>query len=153
MFRVKYELHYIIYRMKSSDGKNVLVGTTLKVYRFIFRSGRPVGVRDVQRGLGLSSPSVALYHINKLVEAGLLREEDGGYVVDRRVFENMIRVRRMIIPFQAAYGSFFITTFLIFVTLLRPEEVTSTYVFALAVNFAAILISLYECFRALRRGI
>lgn len=137
----------------TDDKGNVLVGTTLKVYRFMFRAGQPVGVRDVQRGLGLSSPSVALYHISKLVEAGLVREEGGGYVVDKRVFENMIRVRRMIIPFQATYTSFFITTFMIFLTLLKPENVTSTYVFALAVNSVAILVSLYECLRALRKGI
>lgn len=137
----------------TDDKGNVLVGTTLKVYRFMFRAGQPVGVRDVQRGLGLSSPSVALYHISKLVEAGLVREEGGGYVVDKRIFENMIRVRRMIIPFQATYTSFFITTFIIFLTLLKPENVTSTYVFALAVNSVAILVSLYECLRALRKGI
>lgn len=137
----------------TDDKGNVLVGTTLKVYRFMFRAGQPVGVRDVQRGLGLSSPSVALYHISKLVEAGLVREEGGGYVVDKRVFENMIRVRRMVIPFQATYTSFFITTFIIFLTLLKPENVTSTYVFALAVNSVAILVSLYECLRALRKGI
>lgn len=140
-------------RRLADDKGEILVGTTLKVYRSMFRAGQPVGVRDVQRGLGLSSPSVALYHISKLVEAGLVREEGGGYVVDKRVFENMIRVRRMIIPFQATYTSFFITTFMIFLTLLKPENVTSTYVFALAVNSVAILVSLYECLRALRKGI
>lgn len=140
-------------RRLADDKGEILVGTTLKVYRFMFRAGQPVGVRDVQRGLGLSSPSVALYHISKLVEAGLVREEGGGYVVDKRIFENMIRVRRMIIPFQATYTSFFITTFMIFLTLLKPENVTSTYVFALAVNSVAILVSLYECLRALRKGI
>lgn len=69
------------------------------------------------------------------------------------MFENMIRVRRMIIPFQATYASFFITTFIVYLTLLRPENFTSTYVFGLAVNFAAILVSLYECLRASKKSI
>lgn len=138
---------------KSTDRECVLAGTTLKVYRFIFRQGRPVGVRDIQRGLGLSSPSVALYHIRKLVDAGLVREDSEGYVVDKIMFENMIRVRRMIIPFQATYASFFATTLIVYLTLLRPENFTSTYVFGLTVNFAAILFSLYECLRAFKKSI
>ncbi len=46
--------------MKSErDEEDVLKGTTLKVYRFIYRQGKPMGIHDVQRGLTLSSPSVA----------------------------------------------------------------------------------------------
>ena len=36
-----------------------LRGKTLKVYLYVLKQGKPVGVREVQRELGFSSPSVA----------------------------------------------------------------------------------------------
>ena len=47
-----------------------LRGKTLKVYLYILRQGKAVGVREVQRELGLSSPSVAFHHIEKLKTLG-----------------------------------------------------------------------------------
>ncbi|MFI5421405.1 MAG: hypothetical protein ACHQ1H_10605, partial [Nitrososphaerales archaeon] len=87
-----------------------LGGTTLRVYRYLYRQAKPLGVHDVQRGLGLSSFSVAQYHIKKLLAAGLIREEVAGYVVDRILFENMIRIRRSVIPLQLGYSAFFATS-------------------------------------------
>lgn len=63
-----------------------LKGTTLRVYRHLFKAGKPVSVGDIRRGLDLSSVSVAQYHVKKLLELGLIREEQGGYVVDKVVF-------------------------------------------------------------------
>jgi predicted transcriptional regulator len=133
------------------DESNILRGTTLRVYNFMFKMGKPIGIHELQRGLGLSSPSLALYHINKLVQAGLIREQNKGYVVDKIVFANMIRIKRALIPFQTTYTVFFTVTLMILLTYLRPLEVTSTYVFALVVNSVAILTSLYEVIRALRK--
>ncbi len=134
----------------SEDQKDyVLKGTTLRVYRYMYRTGTPLGIHDVQRGLELSSPSVAEYHIRKLARAGLIQEREGGYTVDRVIFENMIRIRRTVIPFQTTYGTFFAVTLVILLVLLRPTTMTSTYVFAVAVNVAALLISIYEALRTL----
>ena len=134
----------------SEDQKDyVLKGTTLRVYRYMYRTGTPLGIHDVQRGLELSSPSVAEYHIRKLAGAGLIQEREGGYTVDRVMFENMIRIRRTVIPFQTTYGTFFAVTLVILLVLLRPTTMTSTYVFAVAVNVAALLISIYEALRTL----
>jgi predicted DNA-binding transcriptional regulator len=131
--------------------EDVLKGTTLRVYRLIYRQGRPMGVHDVQRGLQLSSPSVAQYHIKKLLGAGLIREGQDGYVIDRIIFENMIRVRRALIPLQATYSIFFASTLVVMLTLLRPPSITSVYIFALIVNCVALAISLYDVSRALRK--
>src|SRR5579871_6905884 len=102
---------------------NVLRGTTLRIYRFMYREGRPLGLHEIQRALGLSSASIPQYHINKLIKAGLVKEEanGGGYYVDRLVFENMIRIRRSLIPFQTTYTIFFCTTREILLIALRPE--------------------------------
>ena len=137
-----------------SSGDDVLRGTTLRIYRFMYREGRPLGLHEIQRALGLSSASIPQYHINKLIKAGLVKEEDGGggYYVDRLVFENMIRIRRSLIPFQTTYTIFFSTTLVILLTVLRPQQgVTSLFLFATAINVAAIFIFASQAYRTLRR--
>lgn len=53
-----------------------LKGNTLRVYVYALKRKR-VGVREVQRSLRLSNPSLAQYHLNKLKELALLKEEGG----------------------------------------------------------------------------
>jgi hypothetical protein len=62
-----------------------LEGITLKVYLYIAKAGKPVGTREVTRGLTLSSPSVAYRHLEKLDDLGLLaKNELGEYTVKGR---------------------------------------------------------------------
>ena len=84
-----------------------LKGTTYRVYRYMYRAGKPVRVNDVQRDLKLSSPSVAQYHLKKLLRLGLVKEVPEGYAIDKVIYENMVRIGRVTIPFQAAYIAFF----------------------------------------------
>ena len=107
-----------------SEQKDVLRGLTLKVYRFILKNDKPVGIREVQRALNLSSPTLALYHINKLEEAGLIRKELNGYVVDRVVLENLVRFRRILIPRNLFYMIFLISSLVMLVVFLRPPILT-----------------------------
>lgn len=131
---------------------NLLNSTTMRVYRYLYKQGgKPVGVHDVQTGLALSSPSLAHYHIRKLVDEGLAKEVDGGYVVDKVIFENMIRIRRAVIPFQTTYLFLFVATIAIMLTVFRPPVISEVYVFALLVNVLAIGIFLFEVVRALRQ--
>ena len=130
---------------------NDLNNTTQRVYRFIYKQGgKPVGVHEVQNGLALSSPSLAHYHIRKLVEQGLAREVAGGYVVDKLIFENMIRIRRSVIPFQTTYLALFVSTFLIMLTVFR-SEISGVYIFALIVNAMAIGVFLFETVKSIKQ--
>lgn len=135
-------------------GKNVdrpddaLRGLTLKVYKFILKNDRPVGIREVQRALGLSSPTLALYHINKLEEAGLVKKELNGYVADRIILRNLIRFRKVLIPRNFFYTVFFVTSLVFLVALLRPPILTREYIFSLAVVSAAVATSVYDTIRA-----
>jgi len=137
------------------DGKildepdDVLRGLTLKVYRFILKNNRPIGIREVQRALGLSSPTLALYHINKLEEAGLVRRELNGYVADRIILRNLIRFRKVLIPRNFFYTVFFVTSLIFLVVLLRPPILTREYIFSLAVVSVAVATSVYETIKAL----
>jgi DNA-binding transcriptional ArsR family regulator len=133
------------------ESKDVLRGLTLKVYRFILRQDRPVGIREVQRALSLSSPTLALYHINKLEEAGLVKKELDGYVVDRVILENVVRFRRFLIPRNFFYTVFFATSLSFLIIFLRPPIITSEYVFALAVITIATATSAYETIRVLSK--
>ncbi len=134
----------------SSGSDNPLGGTTLRVYRYLYKTGKPLGIHDVQRGLGLSSASVAEYHLKKLLRDGLIKEGGSGYIVDRVMFENMVRLGRWVLPFQATYAAFFVTTLAMLVTIFRPTTLTSSYVFALMVNIVALGVSVYETWKAAR---
>lgn len=133
--------------MSGNRTDDILEGTTRKVFRFIYRQHKPVGIHDVQRGLGLSSPSVAHYHIGKLLKARLVKEDGDGYVVDKAVFESMIRIRKTVLPLQTAYAVFFLTALLILVTFLRPIQISPTYVFALFVVLIALAISIIQAYK------
>jgi len=132
-----------------SESDDVLRGLTLKVYRFILKNDRPVGVREVQRGLKLSSPTLALYHINKLEEAGFIKKELNGYTADRIVLKNLIRLRRVLIPRNFFYTVFFVTSLIFLVVFLKPPILTREYIFALGVISVAAATSVYETIKAL----
>ncbi|MDG7002006.1 MAG: winged helix-turn-helix transcriptional regulator, partial [Nitrososphaerota archaeon] len=105
------------------DGKGKpLAGTTLRVYRLLYKEGTPLGINEVQRKAGLSTSSLAYYHLNKLAEEGLAKQKDGRYVVDRVVFENMIRVRRSLIPIHATFTAFFATMIVGLLILFGPHS-------------------------------
>jgi predicted DNA-binding transcriptional regulator len=136
----------------SSDLSDIaLKGTTYKVYRYILKQNRPVGISEVQKGLRLSSPSVSQYHIRKLLRLGMIREEQNGYVIDKMVLENIVRIRRVSIPIQTGYVAFFGVTLIAMLIFLRPAIISSLYLFSIIVNVAALTISTWEMRKSLRR--
>jgi predicted DNA-binding transcriptional regulator len=128
-----------------------LKGTTMRVYRYIYKTGNAVKVNELQRALKLSSPSVAQYHLKKLLQFGLIREEQEGYVIEKVVFENVIKFRRLSIPFQTAYAAFFAASLVVLTVFMRPTVITSAYFFAVAVIAVALVVSLYEMFKTLAK--
>lgn len=55
-------------------------GRLARVYFTLLKSGRPLGVREVQRLASLSNPSSAKHYLDKLVEMGLAERTSEGYV-------------------------------------------------------------------------
>jgi len=129
---------------------DILEGTTRRVFRYVYRQHDPVGIHDIQRGLGLSSPSLAHYHVSKLMKAGLLKEESEGYTVNKTVFENMIRFKKTALPLQAAYAVFFLAAVILLLTVMRPNFLFSSYVFGVVVAGAGFVISAFETYKAAR---
>jgi repressor of nif and glnA expression len=132
-----------------NESKDILRGLTLKVYRFILKNDKPVGIREVQRALNLSSPTLALYHMNKLEEAGFIKKELNGYVADRIILENLIRLRGVLIPRNFFYTVFLVTSLIFLVVFLRPSILTREYIFSLGVVSVAAATSVYETIKAL----
>jgi predicted DNA-binding transcriptional regulator len=89
-----------------------LRGKTLKVYLFILKQRKPVGVREVQRELGFSSPSVAYHHIEKLTRLGIVEQDGlGNYVLSKKVdpgiLQAFVNVGKFSLPRLGFYAVFF----------------------------------------------
>ena len=87
-----------------------LKGNTLRVYVYALKS-RKVGVREVQRALLMSNPSLAQYHLNKLKDLGLVSENNGEYEISKEVkvdvMRDFLRVGTLIVPRFIFYALFF----------------------------------------------
>jgi predicted DNA-binding transcriptional regulator len=91
-----------------------LRGKTLKIYLYMVKQGKPMGVREVQRDLGLSSPSVAFHHMEKMVRLGVVEQDQmGNYVIAKRVdpgiLQAFVNVGRFSLPRVGFYAVFFST--------------------------------------------
>ncbi len=89
-----------------------LRGNTLRVYLYVLNaSGRIAGVREVQRALGFSSPTLALYHLDKLKDLDLVAKESGEYRLIKEVkldvLSQFMRVGRVFVPRFSLYAVLF----------------------------------------------
>jgi len=87
-----------------------LKGNTLRVYVYALKK-RKVGVREVQRALLMSNPSLAQYHLNKLKDLGLVSENNGEYEVAGEVkvdvMRDFLRLGTLIVPRFVFYAVVF----------------------------------------------
>ena len=96
-----------------------LKGNTLRVYWFMLRSGGDsVGIREVQRALGFSSPTLAAYHLDKLVDLHLVEKKRGEYYLVKTVkvgvLKQFMKFGTLLLPRYLLYATFF-TALLFFV--------------------------------------
>lgn len=132
-----------------------LKGNTLLVYWYaIRRRESSIGVREVQRALNFSSPSVASHHLEKLRRLGLLeKSEIGEYSLREEVkvgvLKYFLRVGRFMLPRHLFYAVFF-TTMLVGYMVLYPKTFTLDQVLAITCLTLAMVIFWYETARTLR---
>jgi hypothetical protein len=124
--------------------QDILKGNTAEVYRYAIRQGKPIGIRQVQRALKLSSPTLAAYHLGKLEEAGLLKQTTDGYVVEKLVLENFVKLRQFLLPKYLFYFAVFATAIIFQIFLFRPSQLTREYLFATTMLFVAAVYFGYE---------
>ncbi len=103
-----------------------LKGKTLQVYWYLLRSqGSSVGVREIQRSLGLSSPSVAAHHLEKLLSLGLVdKSMTGEYFLAQEIKVGLLRfftrLGRFLVPRFLFYSVWLSTMFALYLAMYWP---------------------------------
>jgi len=140
--------------MDDAKIESELKGKTLLVYTHILKAGREtVGVREVQRALGFSSPSVAAYHLQKLQDLGLVENAYGDY---RLVREVKVGVLRSFVSFGGVmlpkflFYAVLITSMLVTFLFQFPFDPTREYVTTLIMGLIPAAIFWYETIKIWR---
>ncbi len=130
-----------------------LKGTTLRVYWHLLRSGKPTTLRRLQKSLGLSSPSVASYHLEKLRDLDLVKKDRGDYelkkTVSFEVMRSFVRVSRLMIPRYMFYTTFFFTLLIVFMVG-YASSLSLQGIFAIVFGVSGLIITAYETWRQWR---
>jgi hypothetical protein len=128
-------------------------GNTLKIYLYLLRHG-PSELRDIQHGVGLSSASLASYHLGKLTEAGFVtQDEHGRYSAVKettdRVLEGYSKMGPAIVPQLFFFALLFtiLVAFFSFEALYAPGFT----VYLAAVSATMVVVFWYETVRLWRR--
>ncbi len=128
--------------------------SNLKVPRLMctctwLRRAKPLGPRDVMRGVHLSSPSVAYRHLQKLESSGLLKKNDyGEYILKEKARVNgFYWVGRYLLPRNMFYFFFFFGLFILEVVVIAIHYAVETYefkvFFALGLSITGIAMSFF----------
>jgi len=132
-----------------------LKGKTLLVYWYFLKSPTStVGVREIQRSLGFSSPSVAAHHLEKLLSLGLVEKtKTGEYFLVQEVKVGILRfftkMGRFLVPRYLFY-SVWLTTMLAFYIIFYVPTWDVHNLVALIFGISSSLILWYETFRLWR---
>ncbi|TFG30707.1 hypothetical protein EU528_07905 [Candidatus Thorarchaeota archaeon] len=130
-----------------------LRGNTLRVYWHMLTQSESVGVREVQRALSMSSPSVASHHLTKLVSLELVEQlSDNTYkvkqVVKVGVLQNFIGFRGRFLPRYAFVAMFFTSYTLAYLilTMIAPPNIYDRYI-AFTIGVVGALFAWFESIR------
>ncbi len=134
-----------------------LKGQTLRIYWHILGLNRKesISIRAVQRALGLSSPSVASHHLEKLKTLGLLEKDATGEYhlvgqVKVGVLQNFVGFLGVLLPRYLFYSTMF-TVMLILYPIIYPPNLSAHNIMALVFGVSAVAVSWNETFRVWRR--
>lgn len=139
--------------MKGDGNKTRITGNTLRVYVYLLKHG-PSELRDIQRDLDLSTPSLASYHLGRLIAAGYVgQDEKGRYLTTKdastEIMEGYTKIGTNFVPqlFFLALLFTILVGYFSFRSLYLP-----TYVpLLVASSIAALALLWLETFRLWRR--
>ena len=129
-----------------------LRGKAWKVYWLLLKSGRPMSVREVQRALHFSSPSVANHHLEQLRELGLVQKQqsDGNYFliseVKIGVLRHFVKLGKILFPRYFFYAVFCTTFYIVYLSVLM-QGYTRENLFILVFGAIVSAIFWYEAIR------
>ena len=133
------------------DVRSKLKGTTLRVYWHLLRKGKITSIRRLQRDLGFSSPSVASYHLEKLMDMDLVKKNVmGDYelkkTVSLEVLDSFVRISHLMIPRYLFYSTFFFILVIVFMVGYGSSLSLQGF-FALFFGLSGLTITGYETWR------
>ena len=145
-------------KAKALSGNNeneleyALRGKAWKVYWYLLKTGSPVGVREVQRALHFSSPSVAFHHLEQLRELGLVQKDEvgGRYMlvgeIKIGVLRHYVKLGKLLFP-RFFFYALFSTVFYVAYLFLFFDGFSRSNLFM--VSFGAIVCAVfwYEAYR------
>ena len=129
-----------------------LRGKAWKVYWFLLKTGKPVSVREVQRALHFSSPSVANHHLEQLRELGLVQKQEiGGHYllvseVKIGVLRHYVKLGKLLFPryfFYAVFSTVFYVAYLLFLF----QGFTRENLFIISFGAIVCAVFWYEAYR------
>jgi predicted DNA-binding transcriptional regulator len=129
-----------------------LRGKDWNVYWLLLKIGRPMSVREVQRSLHFSSPSVAQHHLEQLRNLGLVQKQDvgGNYSlvseVKIGVLRHFVKFGKVLFPRYFFYAVFSTTFYLAYILTLM-HGFTRENLFILAFGAIISAIFWYEAVR------
>ncbi len=128
-------------------------GNTLRVYLHLVKNG-PCELRDVQRGVGLSTPSLASYHLNKLVASGYAKQDElGKYIAtsesSAQILEGYSKVGSTMVP-QLLFFTVLLTILTVFFSF-ETLYSTSYTPYLIGVSAAMVAVLWFETSRLWRK--
>ena len=143
----------------AGNNNEELKGLTLSVYLYVAKKRNPQGPRDLMRGMGLSSPSVAHRHLQKLESMGLLkRNEYGEYVLEKKAsISGFHWIGRNLFPRTMFYFLGFLTLLILEIIVLaihwqyEDYVIKVYYALGLTITGAAMAFFLLEAIMSLRK--
>jgi len=140
----------------NADGETefeyALRGKDWKVYWLLLKNGHAMSVREVQRTLHFSSPSVAQHHLEQLRELGLVTKQEvgGNYAlvseVKIGVLRHFVKLGKLLFPRYFFYAVFS-TTFYAAYILVLMQGLTRENLFVLCFGAIVTAIFWYEAAR------
>ena len=140
----------------NNDGETELEyslrGKDWKVYWLLLKTGHPMSVREVQKLLHFSSPSIAQHHLEQLRQLGLVvKQEIGGNYslvseVKIGVLKHFVKLGRVLFPRYFFYAVFS-TTFYVAYILVLMQGFTRENLFILTFGAIVTAIFWYEAVR------
>jgi len=129
-----------------------LRGKAWKVYWLLLKSNRPMSVREVQKALHFSSPSVAHHHLEQLRELGLVQKQgtSGPYSlvgeVKIGVIRHFVKLGQLLFPRYFFYAVFSTTLYMAYLLVLM-QGFTRENLFILSFGAIVTAIFWYETIR------
>ena len=118
----------------------------------LLKEGKSMGVREVQRALHFSSPSIAFHHLEQLRELGLVQKQEiGGHYslvgeVKIGVLRHYVKLGKLLFPRYFFYALFSTIFYALYLTFLF-SGFTRDNLFILSFGAIVCAIFWYEAYR------